>query len=106
MSSIYQSDIYLFYRPSDASLASVAMNNAASVIARGPAEGASMEGSGREAGKSPFDMRLGKKFKAIQLGGTPTASLSSGALTKLATAQRAVLVYNQAVSAFLNEQVV
>ena len=65
-----------------------------------------MEGSVREAGKSPFDMRLGKKFKAIQLGGTPTASLSSGVLTKLATAQQAVLVYNQAVSAFLNEQVV
>lgn len=79
------------------------MNNVASVIVYGPAEGATSEGSTRDAGKSSFDVR--KKFKAIQLGGTPTASLSSGALSKLASAQRAVLLYNQAVSAFLNEQV-
>lgn len=82
------------------------MNNAASVFVRGSAEGAATEGSAREAGKSHLDMKLGKKFKAIQLGGAPTASLSSGTLTKLASAQRAVLVYNQAVSAFLNDQVI
>lgn len=95
--------IFRLFRPLDAALASVAMNNVASVIVYGPAEGAASEGSTRDAGKSSFDVR--KKFKAIQLGGTPTASLSSGALSKLASAQRALLLYNQAVSAFLNEQV-